>query len=100
MKRSEVTVKKLIKMGYKGMIRSNWTGNELESDSVLEDIVYAARMGGELSFTNDDVRGQVIATPHQSIPDHYIYATRKMTRRELADADLRLATQGVTVRRA
>ena len=100
MKRSEVTVKKLTKMGYKGMIKFNWTGNEKESVSVLEDIVYAARMGGELSFTNDDIHGEVIATPHQSIPDACIYAVRKMTRRELADADLRLAARGVTVQRA
>ena len=99
MKRSEVTVKKLAKMGYTGIIKANWTGNELESDSVLEDIVCAARMGGELSFTNDDVRGVVIVKPRQSIPDHCTYAVRKMTRAELADADLRLAAQGIEVQR-
>lgn len=100
MKRSDVTVKKLIKLGYKGMMKFNWTGNEQESESVLEDIVYAARMGGELTFTTDDVRGEVIAKPHQNVPDACIYAVRKMTRKELADADLRLAAQGVTVQRA
>lgn len=99
MKRSEVTVKKLTKMGYKGIIRGNWAGQERESVSVLEDIVYAARMGGELSFTNDDVRGEVIVRPHQNVPDADVYAVRKMTRAELADADLRLAAQGVTVQR-
>ena len=100
MKRSEVTVKKLIKMGYKGMIKFNWTGNEQESISVLEDIVYAARLGGALDFTTDDVRGLVIVSADQNIPDASTYAVRKMTRAELADADLRLAAQGMEVQRA
>lgn len=100
MKRSEVTVKNLTKMGYKGMIRFNWTGTEKESVSVLEDIVRAARMGGALGFTTDDVRGEVIVSPDQNVPDASVYAVRKMTRAELADADLRLAAMGVTVQRA
>lgn len=100
MKRSEVTVKKLTRMGYKGFIKFNWTGNGQESVSVLEDIVYAARMGGELSFANDDVRGEVIVIPRQNIPGACIFAVRKMNRAERADADLRLAARGVEVQRA
>lgn len=101
MKRGEVTVERLEKMGYRGYMVSGWFGVKRESRSVLEDIVYAAQNGRELVFQPLDLFGMMrVSLANQIVPNAFCYAVRPMSPAELLDADVRLKDIGLAVERA
>lgn len=100
----KLTIENLKQEGWKGIQRNNWTGNELEANYVLDNILWTLKNKPErLQYKNDDVRGKVYVTIKNEnwtpAQNHELYAVRNMTAGELLEADKRLAKLGITVNR-
>lgn len=96
----------LKRKGYTGIYRNTMTGERFENVGyILDQIADTANTDrNRLIFTNDDVRGMVYVqikdfkwTPYDTV---CCYAERKMTAKEIAKADKRLAAQGMSVIRS
>ena len=101
MKRSEVTVEALKRMGYKAMVEyTSWNShterecNAKPSAELFELVAKTAKEGGKVEIRRNHVRGTVIAhvdgTAHQHRgTDCYYFLQREMTEAEVMEESIR-----------
>lgn len=101
MKRSEITVEALKRMGYKAMVEyTSWNAhterecNEKQSAELFELVTRVARTGGKVEIRRNHVRGTVIAhvdgTSHEyKGTEAYYFLQRKMTEAEIMEESIR-----------
>ena len=101
MKRSEVTVEALKRMGYKAMVEfTSWNSytehecNAKQSAELFELVAKTAREGGRVEIRRNHVRGTVIAHVDGTSyryrgSDFYYFLQREMTEAEIMEESIR-----------
>lgn len=102
MKRSEITVESLKRMGYVAMVSfTSWNGhketecNDRQSEELFNIVAYKVQNGGKIDIRRNHVRGRVVvdigdtaSKSYRGTEIHY-FLERQMTDAEIVEASVR-----------